>query len=182
MSIYWKGNQRERRRKINTHAGLHPAIREAPRLPLDKTTYSAHCISQLGRHNCCISCEYMIDCVSTHTCHLYICDNLGFPIELWEHTYDNLHNITTYNHLWQRMDLHYVARFCELNRTKPSPIHDGYTTYEPNPLIGREPKSTEPPFIPNRTRDTPEEAALHKGFKQADLKYRQSPAGRLHSY
>ena len=116
MSLYQKGNQKERRKRNNTQAGLHSAFQCTPQLPLDKTTYSVHCISRTGHHDCSTSCENEIICISSHTCHLYICDYFSVLIELWKHKYNNLHDTTAYTLLWQREDLHYITRFCQLSR------------------------------------------------------------------
>ena len=122
------------------------------------------------------SCEYKTLGVYTKTRYLYICDEHGLLLEFWKHFYDNQSHITKFTCLWQRTDLHYIARYCLLNRGEPSPIGSGYITYKPHPLIGSEP---EQPVIQvgegrSRTREDQD--------NQADLEYRSSPAGRLQGY
>src|SRR5258706_756998 len=139
MSFWRTTNQKTRSAENKCQAGIPHPLQTIPPLPFDNTTYSAHCISRPGCHNCSISCESEITGVYIETHYFYILNEYGLPIELWQSTNNHNLNTTTYKLQWRRSDIHYIAQY---NRPDhyPSPLTGGSISYEPHPLIGREPK------------------------------------------
>src|SRR5258706_9620113 len=84
MSFARKTNQRQRRAAEKLQAGLPHPLRTVPPLPFDHTTYSAHCISRPGHHDCCTTCKLEIVGVYIETHYFYMLNKYRLPIELWE--------------------------------------------------------------------------------------------------
>src|SRR5258706_2379481 len=91
----------------------------------------------IDRFDC--SCESEITGVYIETHYFYILNEYGLPIELWQSTNNHNLNTTTYKLQWRRSDIHYIAQYNSPDHY-PSPLTGGSISYEPHPLIGREPK------------------------------------------
>ncbi len=139
MSFARKTNQHQRRAENKCQAGIPHPLRTVPPLPFDKTTYSAHCTSWPGRHDCCITCKSEIVGVYIETCYFYILNKHRLPIELWESTNNHDLNTTTYKLQWRRPDINFIAQY-NCPNYHPTTNSDESISYEPHPLIGREQK------------------------------------------
>src|SRR5258706_10335920 len=82
MSFWRTTNQKTRSAENKCQAGIPHPLRTIPPLPFDNTTYSAHCISRPGCHDCSITCESEITGVYIETHYFYILNEHRFPIEL----------------------------------------------------------------------------------------------------
>jgi len=173
MSFVRKTNQCQRRAAARLQAGLPHPLRTVPPLPFDCTTYSAHCISRPGHHNCCTSCKSEIVGVYIETCYFYILNEYGLPIELWESTNNRDLNTTTYKFLWRRADINFIAQYNSPNY-HPTPAPNHSISYEPHPLVGREQK----PIIRSVIRNSAH-LPMHKS-QQTNLEHRASVARGLH--
>lgn len=115
--------------------------------PYDTTSYLSHCISRKYCHNWVVNQRLLVFIL--RPVDFTFSTNTGFWL-----SFGNQPSITTtYQLQWRRPDIHYIT-WCIGADKFPQPPVGGSISYEPHPLIRREPQPEIWPIVWNGIRST----------------------------